>query len=194
MYSGLIQRRHFRFSHGIGRSGDLIEMQPKAIGSTILNRLTNRLVLHMLKLSGLTLAHACIVSPMATGASLTFCMLSIRQLRPLAKYVLMPRIDQKSCIKSVIAAGFSLIIVENRVENGYEIRTDLGELENKIVQLKPEHIACVFSTASCFAPRSPDRIEEIARLCSKYDVFHLINNAYGLQSSKSTHLINQVLI
>jgi O-phospho-L-seryl-tRNASec:L-selenocysteinyl-tRNA synthase len=167
-------------------------MQPKAIGSTILNRLTNQLVLNLLKRCGLSFIKACIVSPMATGASLTFCMLSIRQTKPTARYVLMPRIDQKSCIKSVLAAGYTLIIVENKIENEYEIRTDLEAVESKILELKAENIACVFSTSSCFAPRSPDRVEELAVLCKKYDIFHLINNAYGLQSSKSTHLINQV--
>lgn len=93
---------------------------------------------------------------MATGATLTFCMLSIRETKPTAKYVLMPRIDQKSCIKSAIAAGYSLIIIENEL-NDLELRTDLKALEEKIQELKPENIACVFSTTSCFAPRAPDR-------------------------------------
>ena len=44
---------------------------------------------------------------------------------------------------------------------------------------------------SCFAPRAIDKIEEIAALCKKYEIFHLINNAYGLQSSKCCHVINQ---
>ena len=43
--------------------------------------------------------------PMATGMSLVLCMLSMRQHRPEAKYVIWPRIDQKSCIKSIITAG-----------------------------------------------------------------------------------------
>ena len=43
--------------------------------------------------------------PMATGMSLVLCMLAMRQHRPEAKYVIWPRIDQKSCIKSIITAG-----------------------------------------------------------------------------------------
>jgi O-phospho-L-seryl-tRNASec:L-selenocysteinyl-tRNA synthase len=93
---------------------------------------------------------------MATGASLTFCMLSIRQTKPNAKYVLMPRIDQKSCIKSAIAAGYTLVVVENELCE-FSIRTDLKALEEKITELGSENIACIFSTSSCFAPRSPDR-------------------------------------
>jgi O-phospho-L-seryl-tRNASec:L-selenocysteinyl-tRNA synthase len=180
VFANLVSRRHYHFSHGIGRSGDLVEVQPKAVGSSIINKLTNLLVLDLLKLSGklsfdftnitkldnfflfinsltgLTFIKSCLVAPMATGASLTFCMLSIRQAKPNAKCVLMPRIDQKSCIKSVIAAGYSLVVVENELCE-LSLRTDLKALEEKIVELGAENIACVFSTSSCFAPRSPDR-------------------------------------
>jgi O-phospho-L-seryl-tRNASec:L-selenocysteinyl-tRNA synthase len=47
---------------------------------------------------------------MATGMSLTICMLAFRQAKPLAKYIIMPRIDQKSCIKSILLAGKELKI------------------------------------------------------------------------------------
>lgn len=82
------------------------------------------------------------------------------------------------------------MIIENELV-GDELRTDLVALEQKMVELKGEEIACVFSTASCFAPRASDKVEDIAVLCRKHDIFHLINNAYGLQSSKVTHIINQ---
>ena len=95
---------------------------------------------------------------MATGMTMTFCMLSIRQTKPLAKYVIMPRIDQKSCIKSVLATGFTPVIIENELV-GDELRTNLKTIEAKINELKPENIACVFSTTSCFAPRAIDRLE-----------------------------------
>ena len=36
------------------------------------------------------------------------------------------------------------------------------------------------------------RLEEVAVLCKKYNIPHLVNNAYGLQASKCTHLIQQV--
>lgn len=190
VFSKLVSRRNYHFSHGLGRSGDLVEIQPKAVGSSIMSKLTNDLVLNLLKISGLTFVSSCLIAPMATGMSLTFCMLSIRQTKPLAKYVLMPRIDQKSCIKSVIATGFTPIIIEN-ILVGDELRTDLKMLSNKISELKPENIACVFSVTSCFAPRASDSVEEIADICKKENIFHLINNAYGLQSAKITHMINQ---
>jgi O-phospho-L-seryl-tRNASec:L-selenocysteinyl-tRNA synthase len=39
-----------------GRSGDLTEVQPKAVGSSIMSKLTNELVVDLLKISG-TLAY-----------------------------------------------------------------------------------------------------------------------------------------
>ncbi|XP_053716417.1 O-phosphoseryl-tRNA(Sec) selenium transferase isoform X4 [Synchiropus splendidus] len=133
--SSLVARRHYRFIHGIGRSGDIAAVQPKAAGSSLLNKLTNSLVLDVIKIS-----------------------------------------------------GFEPVVVEN-VLVGDELRTDLDEVEKKILILGPQNILCVHSTTSCFAPRTPDRIEELAELCAKYDLPHIVNNAYGLQSSKCMHLI-----
>lgn len=42
----------FRLIHGIGRSGDIAAVQPKAAGSSLLNKLTNSIVLDILKISG----------------------------------------------------------------------------------------------------------------------------------------------
>lgn len=36
------------------------------------------------------------------------------------------------------------------------------------------------------------RLEELAVICAKYDIPHIVNNAYGVQSSKCMHLIQQV--
>lgn len=44
---GLVARRHYGFGHGIGRSGDLEESQPKAVGSSIMNQLTNAMLLDL---------------------------------------------------------------------------------------------------------------------------------------------------
>lgn len=42
----------FRLIHGIGRSGDISAVQPKAAGSSLLNKLTNSVVLDIIKLAG----------------------------------------------------------------------------------------------------------------------------------------------
>jgi O-phospho-L-seryl-tRNASec:L-selenocysteinyl-tRNA synthase len=52
VFSNIVSRRHYHFAHGIGRSGDLTEVQPKAVGSSVLNKLTNELSLELLKISG----------------------------------------------------------------------------------------------------------------------------------------------
>lgn len=38
------------------------------------------------------------------------------------------------------------------------------------------------------------RLEEVAKLCKEQNVPHIVNNAYGVQSSKCMHLIQQVNI
>lgn len=188
--SSLVARRHYRLIHGIGRSGDIAAIQPKAAGSSLLNKLTNSVVLDVLKLAGVRSVASCFVVPMATGMSLTLCFLTLRHRRPKARYIIWPRIDQKSCFKSMITAGFEPVIVENVLE-GDELRTDLEAVERKIEELGAENILCLHSTTSCFAPRVPDRLEELSSLCRKHDIPHIVNNAYGVQSSKCMHLIQQ---
>ena len=45
----------------------------------------------------------------------------------------------------------------------------------------------IFFLLSCSIP-------EVAQLCTKHSVPHIVNNAYGLQSTKCTHLIQEVLV
>src|SRR5690349_12641574 len=53
-------------------------------------------------------------------------------------------------------------------------------------------VVCVMTTTSCFAPRSPDNLPAIARICAEHGVPHLVNNAYGVQSEHCCRLINEV--
>ncbi|XP_021513420.1 O-phosphoseryl-tRNA(Sec) selenium transferase isoform X1 [Meriones unguiculatus] len=188
--SALVARRHYRFIHGIGRSGDISAVQPKAAGSSLLNKITNSMMLNIIKLAGVHSVASCFVVPMATGMSLTLCFLTLRHKRPKAKYIIWPRIDQKSCFKSMVTAGFEPVVIENVLE-GDELRTNLAAVEAKIQELGRDSVLCIHSTTSCFAPRVPDRLEELAVICANYDIPHVVNNAYGLQSSKCMHLIQQ---
>ncbi|XP_001624438.2 O-phosphoseryl-tRNA(Sec) selenium transferase [Nematostella vectensis] len=188
--SSLVLRRHFRLSHGIGRSGDIAAIQPKAAGSSLLMRLTNCMALDVIRMTGVKSAAACLLLPLATGMSLVMVFLTLRQVRPSAKYVIWPRIDQKSCFKCILTAGFEPVVIENVLE-GDELRTDIPAIKRKIEELGADNILCVMTTSSCFAPRVPDRLEEVARLCKDKAVPHVINNAYGVQSSKCMHLIQQ---
>lgn len=38
------------------------------------------------------------------------------------------------------------------------------------------------------------RLIELGRLCKKYDVPHIVNNAYGIQSNKCMNIIEEVRI
>jgi len=188
--SSLVAKRNYYFGHGIGRSGDLVEVQPKAAGSSVMYQLTNLLAKDVLRTMGVRNVKQCFVAPLATGMSLTLLFLTLRQEKPLAKFIIWSRIDQKSCFKSIIAAGFEPIIVD-LVLNGDELQTDVKKIESILNELDPETVACIFTTTSCFAPRACDDIEAVAMLCKQHQVAHIINNAYGVQSSKCMHLIEQ---
>lgn len=41
------------------------------------------------------------------------------------------------------------------------------------------------------AERVPPKVDEIARVCAGADVGHVINNAYGVQCSKTCRLVNR---
>lgn len=75
--------------------------------------------------------------------------------------------------------------------NGDELNTNLEEIENQIEKLGAENILCIFSTSSCFAPRGYDNIKEISIICKKKNIFHLLNNAYGIYCTKITDILNQ---
>jgi O-phospho-L-seryl-tRNASec:L-selenocysteinyl-tRNA synthase len=82
VYSALVAQRHFGLSHGIGRSGDITEPQPKAAGSSVLAKLTLLMVLDALRRgSGLDAKGAAangIVLPLCTGMSMSLVLSSLR--------------------------------------------------------------------------------------------------------------------
>ena len=49
IFSTLVSEKNYRLGHGIGRSGDVNALQPKAIGSSLIVKLTKAMVLHVLK-------------------------------------------------------------------------------------------------------------------------------------------------
>ena len=55
--------------------------------------------------SGVRSVASCFVGPLAPGLSGTLCFLTRRHRRPKARYIIWPRIDQKSCFKAMITAG-----------------------------------------------------------------------------------------
>uniref|UniRef100_A0A5S6R295 O-phosphoseryl-tRNA(Sec) selenium transferase n=1 Tax=Trichuris muris TaxID=70415 RepID=A0A5S6R295_TRIMR len=192
VYSKLVAERHYRLMHGIGRSGDIGEMQPKALGSSLINKLSNSLALHAIQLSGIRSCVACRIFPVATGMTLTLCLSFLRKLRPFATRIVWSRIDQRTCVKCMTFTGMEVVVVEQRpTANGNQyLESDVAGLREAISK-SPGEVLCVISTTSCFAPRSPDRVVQIAHLCAEFNVPHLVNNAYGLQSEKICNDIDQ---
>lgn len=177
----LVAARHFGFGHGIGRSGDIAEEQPKAAGSSLLYKLTNALAGDALKRAGADGLKDALVLPVATGMSVALTLLAMRKLRgPGAMYVVWPRIDQKSCLKAVSTAGLIPLVVES-ILDGDELRTDVDGVRRRIAEVGASNVLCVLSTTSCFAPRGVDKLLDIGRLCAELDVPHVCNNAYGVQ-------------
>lgn len=196
VFSSLVARRHYYFSHGIGRSGDIAEVQPKAAGSSIMYKLTRELVGHALHISGFSPAlikDVPLVLPLATGMSLSLCLIALKNQHPEAEYVIWPRIDQKSCFKSIQTAGLKPLVVENKLstEDG-SMRTDVSAVR-ALMEFHGNRVLCVLSTTSCFAPRQPDLVDEIAKLCQDFNVGHVINNAYGVQCPIIVKLINRAV-
>lgn len=178
----LVARRNFNFGHGIGRSGDLLEAQPKAAGSTLLANLTNDLLLDLIQTMGVNSCRGCFLVPMATGMTITLCLLALRKLRPNAKYVLWSRIDQKSCFKAITVSGLQAVIIPGLLMPKEQcLVTDTKKFKEKIQELGLDNILCLYTTTSCFAPRNSDNIIEIAKLAKCMALPHLVNNAYGLQ-------------
>ena len=151
VYSKLVARRHSQLSHGIGRSGDLDEAQPKAAGSSILYKLTTCLALHAVRTAGLTNAKGCLLLPLATGMSLSMCMLKLRFERsPDARYVIWPRIDQKSCFKCISTCGLTPLVVPGKMERD-SICTDVEAIEELLQRLGPQVLQYVDENFGSYA-------------------------------------------
>lgn len=182
VYSTILSSK-CNFAHGMGRSGHVTAVQPKAPGSSVIVQLVNRMVKDLLKIQGLE-SDDVIVLPVATGMALAT---AIRALKREGDTCLWLRVDQKTCFKAVLATGLRAHVVEGKLVED-QVITDLEALEEG---LRCKGVACVVSTVSCFAPRAPDNVEGIARLCQVYDVPHIINSAFGFQDKSTCKAIRR---
>jgi O-phospho-L-seryl-tRNASec:L-selenocysteinyl-tRNA synthase len=197
VYSSLVAQRHFGLSHGMGRSGDITEPQPKAAGSSALIKLTQLLALDALRRgSGLNPkgpAANGILLPLCTGMSMSLLLSSLRTSENSEKtIVLWSRIDQKSCFKAITSAGLQCVVVPTTMQ-GDEVVTDIEAMEAALAE-HDEKVLAIITTTSCFAPRVPDAVDKVAKLCANANVHHVINNAYGLQCAKTSKLINRACV
>ena len=81
---------------------------------------------------------------MATGMALRECFISLKLQRPQANNIIWPRIDQKSCLKSMLSIGLNVIVIEpKQSEKG--LITDIDAIEAKIEELGLDSILVRFS-------------------------------------------------
>ncbi|KAF4649677.1 hypothetical protein FOZ61_001083, partial [Perkinsus olseni] len=203
--SNLVYERNFGLMHGIGRSGDIAAVQPKAAGSSLILRLTRYLAADAIRLAGIPSlvsdvpkGSPCLL-PVATGMAITLVLLAVmkrqRAAHPNAKYVVWSRIDQKSCLKAMQLAGLEVVSVEQKqtdspAEQG--LVTDVEAIREKVRSLEgAESVVAIVGTTSTFAPRSPDNIPALGRIAKEFDVPLVVNNAYGLQCTKCCSLIEE---
>ena len=191
--STLVHQRNYGLVHGIGRSGNINDLQPKACGSSLLTQLTNSLLKNLLHSIGMTFIKDIIILPFATGMALTISFLTLRLLKPKAKYIIWSRIDQKTCLKCIVTSGYEPIIINPIInkKSDYELETDIDGIKNAIEKHGTENILCVCTTTSCFAPRGYDNIEEISKICKEKKLFHVVNNAYGVYCTKIIDILNK---
>ncbi|CAL5970905.1 O-phosphoseryl-tRNA(Sec)_selenium transferase [Hexamita inflata] len=173
IFSPIVQNRHFGFAHGIGRSGDLLEAQPKAAGSFQMLQITEGMVLLSLKLAGFQTVKKCLMVPVCTGMSFFFVLTALK-----LKRVIWLRCDQKSVPKA-LELGADIVEVVDCIVQDDSMVSDYEKLQQL---MESRQFDCVISTTSCFAPRQPDDIKIIGKLAKLNNMKHIVNNAYGIQS------------
>lgn len=106
--------------------------------------------------------------------------------------MLWPRIDQKTCLKAIVSANLEVLPLNN-ILDGDELHTDLAAFQQELDRLGPDNVVCIVTTTSCFAPRAADSVVELAKLCKSSGIGHIINNAYGVQSTALCSLVSKLL-
>ncbi|SPJ11263.1 O-phosphoseryl-tRNA(Sec) selenium transferase, putative [Plasmodium sp. DRC-Itaito] len=179
IYSSIVRSKYIGFGHGIGRSGNLEDVQPKSAGNSILAKLTTSFVKDLIRNFGIKSCEDVYILPYATGMCLSTCLLYLKQIREHSQYVIISRIDHKTCYKCITFCNLKYLVVDMIYKNE-ELYTDLEGIEKLLEEYK-EKICCVMSATSVYAPRNSDDIIKIAHICKKHNIPHLINNAFGLQ-------------
>ncbi len=171
------------FHHGVGRSGDLAEAQPKAAGGSLMYFFANKLATDAMRRFGAPNVKRAMVFPLATGMTLALALCAARDLTKKTE-VVYPRVDHKTPLKAIQLAGLHEKKVEGQVY-GDAVNVSVEEIEKAVT----ENTAAILSTTTFFPPREPDKIKDIARIAKERNVPHIINNAYGVQSREIMKLV-----
>ncbi|MHA2001426.1 MAG: O-phosphoseryl-tRNA(Sec) selenium transferase [Promethearchaeota archaeon] len=190
------------FLHGIGRSGDLTAPQPKAAGASLMQNLTNRVVLSLIKDIELPNVKGALTLPFSTGMTIALSIRGIlnyysEEIDFHKKHrIIMTQVDHKSPQKGIKFIGGTLEIIPGHFGENYfakeGVYTSIQEIE-EILLKHPDEICAIVSSSAFFAPRVPDDLKSIAKLAKKYNIIHIINNSYGVQSPKLMKLIRQAI-
>ena len=176
--SPLVSELAWGFCHGVGRSGSLISPQPKAPGGSILYELSNKCALYALQKLGVPELKSAFISPVATGMSIALALAAARGASGVERnIVVFPRVDHDSPLKAIDLINLKPRVIEGNI-HGDAVRIPVDGVAEAI----NKHCAVILSTTTFFPPREADSIVEIARIASEENVFHIINNAYGVQS------------
>ncbi len=181
--SPFISKLTHGFCHGVGRSSNIAAPQPKAGGASLIYFFANKLALDMLQRAGAPNLKSACVLPLATGMAIGLAV-SVARDDTKKREVVYPRVDHRSPLKGMQLMGMKVKKVDSEV-SGDAVRIPINKLSEAI----DEETAAIVSTTTFFPPREPDNIKAIAKLAAEEDIFHIINNAYGVQSRQIMKLI-----
>jgi len=171
------------FCHGVGRSGNITAPQPKAAGTSLAYFFTEKLALDMLQRAGTPNLESACVLPLATGMAIGLAV-GVARDDTKKREVVYPRVDHDSPLKGMRLVGMKVKIVDSEV-SGDAVRVPIDAVSNAV----DKETAAIVSTTTFFPPREPDDVKAIAKLAAGKNVFHIINNAYGVQSRQIMKLI-----
>ena len=99
--------------------------------------------------------------------------------------MLWPRVDQKTCLKSLVLGGVKVVPMPMK-RIGDQLCTDVEGLHAKVSELGPDRVLGIVTTTSCFAPRAADDVVAVAKLCAQHSIGHIIGT--GIFSTPSSIL------
>ena len=177
------------FCHGVGRSGFLTAPQPKAPGGSMMYEFANTLARHFLKKFGLPNIKSAVVLPLCTGMSLALCLGALRasiasELLINRNAVLLPQIDHNALLKAMDLVGVEKKIIKGK-KIGDAVRIPIEDIRDEC----DDTCFAIVSLTSFFPPREHDNLKEISKLAKEKNLFHIIINAYGVQSTDWMSLI-----
>jgi len=181
--SPFISKLAHGFCHGVGRSGNITAPQPKAAGTSLIYFFTNKLALDMLQRAGAPNLKSACVLPLATGMTIGLAA-AVAGDDTRKREVVYPRVDHRSPLK-----GMQLVRMKVKIVDAEILGDAVRVPTNKLSEAVSEETAAIVSTTTFFPPREPDDVKAIAKLAADEDIFHIINNAYGVQSRRIMKLI-----